>query len=100
MVAPSRSPAPDIARGRRGRARSDLENAGAEAFDRSGEGRALKAMRTLLRRPPQVVEDDLPAQAWLEGLIVMADYVLRCHDTTPVAATPPHARGEIGRAHV
>ena len=58
---------------------------GAKAFDRSGEGSVLAAMRTLLCNPPPAVEDDVPSQAWLVGLIAVADNVLRCHDTAPVA---------------
>ena len=88
---------PPLAPGRSGRrdrwAPPDLEGLGVKTFNRSGEDDALAAIRTMLRNPPPTVEDDAPSQPWLEGLIAMTDYVLRCHGAAPVAGGRPSPAG-------
>ena len=68
-------------------------------FDRSGERSALSALHTLLRSPPDSVEDDPRAQAWLEGLICMTDYASRCNDAvlTEANRTPERTAVRTGR---
>lgn len=67
------------------------------ALDRSGERRALEALRALLQNPPAAVEDDLPSQDWLAGLACMADYALLCNSAAMAdAASGPERHRAAG----